>query len=92
MNSNNNLPKDEHSFTLTGRKQMLILGVLSVLSFDESNVVLVTSCGEMEIDGNSLVVDSLDVQKGVVSVAGEVCGINYLNDKPKRKRRLKGSL
>ena len=40
-----------HSFTVSDRTAMDIFGVCEVISFDESNVMLMTNGGEMSIDG-----------------------------------------
>jgi sporulation protein YabP len=90
MSSNFESNKDEHSLELKSRKALNINGVQSVIAFDENEVSLITNCGEMEIDGNSLKVEVLDIDRGRVSISGEICGINYISDHPKKKKRHRG--
>ena len=45
-------PKPKHEIVLVSRKRMSIDGVTDVVSFDEGQVTLVTSCGEMVVEGN----------------------------------------
>ncbi len=88
MNSDN--AKKEHQLHIDARGLIDITGVREVLSFDESEVRLVTECGDMTVEGTQLKVGTLDTQRGVVSVSGKVDGIYYVNDAPRRKRGLFG--
>ncbi len=92
MGPNVDVTKDEHSVELKCRKTMNISGVQSVISFDEYEVSLITTCGEMQINGNSLKVETLDVDRGLVTISGEICGINYISDHPKKKKRFRGGI
>ena len=86
MNRQPEAKKTEHSFSVKARKNAQISGVTQVVSFDESCVVLLTECGEMTIEGNSLAVDALDVESGQVSVSGEVSAVLYADERPKRRK------
>ena len=86
MNSNTERERQEHSLTLTSRKMLKITGVKQILNFDETNVSFVTIDGELDIDGEALNIDSLDLDRGVASVTGTVTGINYISDQPIRRR------
>ena len=76
----------KHALTLTARNRAEISGVTEVESFDEHGVVLVTDCGEMTIEGESLRVGTLDIARGVVEVTGTVGGIFYRDAAPERRR------
>lgn len=67
----------EHKFVLASRKKMSVEGVKEVVSFDETSVALITSCGELVIDGESLHVSILDVERGFVELDGRINGITY---------------
>ena len=83
------LQKDaEHSVHLISRKELKIVGVLRLVNFDESYVVMSTSQGDVEISGQTLQVDAFEPDSGVVLISGDICGINYLDDLPKKKKRL----
>ena len=73
----NSLP---HSFTVSGRSSMDISGVREVISFDESNVMLMTDGGEMSIEGTGLKVSVLDTDSGRVSLSGKVNAVYYFDD------------
>lgn len=80
----------EHSLSLNARKELKISGVEQVVSFDDASVDLLTSCGEMEIDGTSLNIDALDLERGFASISGEISGINYIAERVKKKKRFWG--
>lgn len=68
-----------HQVTLTEREQLTVTGVLEVLSFDESEVLLTTPHGKLLIRGQGLQVLKTDVQSGQVAVMGTVSELLYSN-------------
>lgn len=73
-----------HSVTLNCREQMNVSGVCEVVSFDECGVVLDTVMGTMVVDGSSLRITRLDLDRGEVDLCGTVSGIIYAE---KRQRK-----
>ena len=69
-----------HSFTVSSRESMDIFGVREVISFDESNVTLMTFDGEMSIDGEGLRVGVLDTDSGRVLLSGKINSVYYFDD------------
>jgi sporulation protein YabP len=90
MNSNTEKDHAEHTLTLTSRKELKISGVKQILNFDDTSVAFVTSDGELDIDGEGLNIDVLDLDRGVASVTGNISGMNYISDRPVKKRKLWG--
>ncbi len=90
MNSNTDKDRTEHTVTLVSRKELKITGVRQILNFDDTNVAFITSDGELDIDGETLNIDSLDLDKGVASVTGNISGMNYISDQPVKKRKFWG--
>lgn len=82
MNEAKTQPKRKHDVILKSRKNMSIDGVEDVISFDESQVVLVTSCGEMTVEGMGLHISVLDLESGRVELDGTVEGMFYSDGKP----------
>ena len=81
-------PKPKHEIVLVSRKRMSIDGVTDVVSFDEGQVTLVTSCGEMVVEGNGLHIGVLNLENGRVELDGEVDALFYSDDKdPAEKKR-----
>lgn len=91
MNMSIDKERQEHSLTLISRNNLKITGVLQIISFDDSSVALSTVCGELDIDGTALNIDALDLDRGCAAVSGEVFGINYISERPKKRKRLWGT-
>ena len=92
MNSNNDRECAEHDLTLISRKELKITGVRQILNFDDTTVAFITSAGELEIDGESLNIDVLDLNRGVASITGTITGMNYISDQPNKKRKFRSWL
>ena len=89
--NNTNVKNDgEHSLSLVSRNFLKLSGVLQIINFDDVSAVLSTSCGEMEISGENLSIDLLDLDNGIASLSGMVAGINYYSDHPKKKHWFRG--
>lgn len=67
----------QHSLMVINRETITVKGVLDVISFDESMVLLVTQCGNLALEGSNLHVTTLDTQNGVVEVTGRLSGVLY---------------
>ncbi len=66
-----------HSFFSNNRASMVIRGVTDVMSFDEYGVFLVTTCGQLNVEGTDLHVTVLNTKDGIVEVTGKLCGLFY---------------
>lgn len=92
-------PQPPHSFYADNRQSMTVRGVTDVLSFDETGVFLVTTCGRLNLEGTGLHVTVLNTKDGIVEVTGNLCGLLYFDndshegtDKHKGKRGVFGRL
>ena len=84
---NSVVPSDsiDHSINILSRKKVKITGVTQLISFDEFSVLLSTICGNVEIDGEELHVETLDLEHGIAVLNGSINGIGYFADKRKKK-------
>lgn len=80
----------EHTITLVSRKTLKLNGVKQILSFDDLSALFSSVCGEMEVVGEELSVDLLDLDNGLASVSGTISGLNYITERPKKKRWFRG--
>lgn len=85
-----------HILRAENRREITVTGVTEVLSFDETNVRLVTVCGTLNLEGEGLRVHILNVKDGTVAVTGNLCGVLYedtesrqADDSRPRKRGLR---
>ena len=74
-----NLSEGMHGGTLVlrDRTKLELDGVQDVASFDEAAVLLQTTLGGMTIEGSGLHITRLDLEKGLLTVEGQLCGVFY---------------
>lgn len=82
---NGQMERQVHEFCVKMRKEMNILGVKEVESFDEHCVILHTLGGEMTVEGSGIRVGTLDVDRGVVTLSGKIDAVYYSNDQREQK-------
>ena len=66
------------------RKRMSISGVLDVESFDENEISLNTTGGNILVTGEDMRVERLSIETGDIVIEGFIICIEY-NDKQRRK-------
>ena len=69
--------KPEHRLILEQRERLVISGVEEVARFDEESIVLTTSMGELEIQGEGLHIEKLSLEGGELHVDGSVSALLY---------------
>ena len=67
----------KHTVVLEDRGALAVSGVEDVASFDESEVVMATICGNLVIRGAELKIDKLSLDTGEVTVQGLVTELSY---------------
>lgn len=70
----------EYSLSLHNRERLSLTGVTDVTSFDERLVLLKTLGGSMQISGDELRVERLDLERNEVELCGRIDGMDYLDD------------
>ena len=66
-----------HHLTLDGREKLTLSGVDHVERFDENEIVLHTSMGELTVTGENLHIDRLSLDSWDMSVSGTVASLIY---------------
>lgn len=66
-----------HRVVITNREEMNINGVVDVISFDETSIVIETEMGMLEIKGEALHVNHLNLENGEMSLTGDIEAIEY---------------
>ena len=66
-----------HKVTLTNRRNGSLTGILDVLSFDISEILLETEQGMLHVKGKDLHVNRLNLEKGEVDIEGTVESFSY---------------
>ena len=76
-----------HMLRMQGRERAKLEGVTAVSCFNEQEVVLETTVGEIAIEGEGLHIEQLNLEAGRLDVTGVIEAIEYSELAPKRERR-----
>lgn len=74
------------SLGLENRKKLTLTGVVEVINFDEETISLNTSLGNLNIKGENLKMDKLDVKNGDVIITGMIYSLVYSNKGIKKNK------
>ena len=80
----------EHSIEVNDRKFIKVTGVRHVDSYDDKEIILKTSMGDLIIKGSELKISSLNIEDGNLQVIGVVENFLYAEEAgAKRKNFIK---
>lgn len=88
----NEIVFDSSTIVITERSSIRVSGISSVDSFDSIQISASTCNGEiLVIDGDSLTVKDVNLDKGILEAEGKINGVNYYERNPaKRSFGIKG--
>lgn len=66
-----------HAVTLESRQRASLSGVMDVMSFNEQEIMLKTTDGDISLLGEGLHIAHLSLEEGRLVVEGEIAGIEY---------------
>jgi sporulation protein YabP len=69
-----------HQIILTNRGQLAVEGVSNLGSYDQEQIILETSSGVLEVKGEGLHIQQLNLDQGKVMVDGEVLSLVYTDE------------
>ena len=69
--------KAVHTLELEGRGRARLAGVMAVSCFNEQEIVLETSEGEVALLGEGMYIERLNLEDGRLDVTGQIAGIEY---------------
>lgn len=76
--------KGTQSVSLTDRTSLVLTGVDEVISYDENNIVVTTSLGQLTLDGEGLNIVQLNLGDGIVSVEGRINALYYMEQREQK--------
>lgn len=79
---------EEHILTVENRNKLTINRVIDVDAFDENNLWANIQDGAIEIIGENLNIEKLDLDEGLLMVTGKIYSFGYVDKKIKEKRLL----
>lgn len=82
-----NIEQGKSSISLENRKKLMISGVIEVISFNDQQIMLDTNLGQLNIKGENLKMNKLDVKNGDLIIMGIVNSCIYSGKESKRDRQ-----
>lgn len=79
----NDFPKQD--LTLKNRKELIITGVSKLEAMNPLEFSIITSLGRMNIKGTNMEMKMFDIDKGNLSIVGDIDQITYSNKSAKEK-------
>ena len=77
-----------HALTLEGRTKAKLTGICAVCCFNDREIVLETSEGEIALLGEGMHIEQLNLEEGQLDVTGEIVGVEY--NGPVRRKEKRG--
>ncbi len=74
-----------HNLILENRQKLSLSGVTDVESFNETEIYLFTSLGDLAVRGKNLHVEGINLDSGDMSISGEIKSMIY-GDKDRTKK------
>ena len=75
----------QHNIIMEARKKLVLSGVIEVESFEEDNVELKTTCGNLTVRGDELKMENYNSETGDLHINGNVYALVYTNDNSNSK-------
>lgn len=66
-----------HAVRMENREKLLIEGVRDVAGFDENMVVLSTGLGDLNVRGEGLHIEKIDLEAGRLELRGKLSELSY---------------
>lgn len=73
----NKLPARLHSLSMEAREKLSVCGVDDVRGFDENLVILSTAMGDLNIRGEALHIEKIDLDSGILELRGKIQELSY---------------
>jgi sporulation protein YabP len=67
----------QHTISLTNRTTLSITGVKDVDAFNEQEIITVCDFGELVIKGETLHIEELNIETGIMAVSGKITSLSY---------------
>ncbi|MCX7885461.1 MAG: sporulation protein YabP [Caloramator sp.] len=74
-----------HVVHIESRQRIDITGVINVVTFNEENIILVTEMGGLNIKGENMKVNKLNVDNGDMCIEGEFISMIYTTKEAGKK-------
>ena len=88
----NDAEEIKHDVLIKSRKRMEMTGVSDVSSFDETEIIVLTSGSDVSIEGENLKIERFNSENGELVLNGTITGLFYYNKRGDKKKKISGSI
>ncbi len=81
------ISRPAHTVSIYGRQQIKMTGVEDIDSFNESEVIFLTSEGMMTVMGSDLHIAKLDLAEGLLVLEGVIQALDYADHEELRSKK-----
>lgn len=81
---------DNHHISIDNQERMTITQVADVDAFDEETLWVNLKEGSLEVTGQKLNIEKLDLEQGLLVLTGEIGALAYTERRSREKKRLFG--
>lgn len=79
------LPERPHRVVIDSRQKINVTGVVDVDSFNENEIIFITTCGAVTISGEDLHISRLNLEDGQLIVEGKIQSLDYSDHEEQRQ-------
>ncbi len=79
-----------HTVMIRECKRIELTGISEVENFNETGIDLISDCGAVAIEGESLRIESFSVESGKIVIDGKITGVFYYERQVKPTRTADG--
>ena len=76
---------DNHVLSIDNRERLTVTAVKDVSTFNEEKIMIVLAQGNLEVKGEKLNIQKLDLAEGKISVNGSINSVVYTHKKDKEQ-------
>lgn len=81
-----NFEENKSNLILENRNKMQVNGIIEVISFNEQEIILNTKLGGLNVKGENLKMNKLDVHNGDISIIGKINSCIYISDQKNKSK------
>ena len=79
------VPERPHRVVIDCREKLNVTGVKDVDSFNENEIIFITTCGAVTITGEDLHISRLNLEDGQLIVEGRIQSLDYSDHEEQRQ-------
>jgi len=79
------IPDRPHRVVIESREKLNVTGVKDVDSFNEAEIIFITTCGAVTITGEDLHINRLNLEDGQLIVEGKIQSLDYSDHEEQRQ-------